>query len=505
MALNFSSDTPPQVVSLSSSAQVLNLSAYSFICWFKAASSATYRYIYTQEANYNEQMFVRLNNTGTLNFWHRTPSAIVDITSSGTYDNGNWHWLLLLRRGNADFQAYVDGSSIGTSANNPGTISVSPTVVLGDYISGDEPLRGDLARCILFTNAIEVEEAGGIAYSGRSRFTARFWHEFNIGGATVSDWSSNQYTGTVTGATIADHPPIAFPFASIGMPITILTPASQNSSVNLANASSTGLSLSANYIQSINSANASAIGNNLTTLYIQGLNLANATSSGNNLTTAVGNVNASVDLSNANSTGLSLDTNYIQAVNIANALSSGYVLDTSVGTISIGVNLSDATGLGYDVNATSGVISNVNSSNASATGYDISTSVGPISVTVDLSNANALGYDLLTQYYASLGIANASATGLDLSASLAGTVALVGQALASSTGYSTSFLTGAISVAVQKANASAIGYIATSGAFVIILSVDRTHTPNSYDRIYIPDETRIYVINNYNRIFTPDN
>lgn len=214
MARNFASDSPPQTITLPSGAQVLDLSAYAFICLFRVDSAANYRYITAQEANFNEQMFIRLNTDGTVNFWHRTPSAIVNITSGGSYDDGNWHWILFLRRGSADFQAYIDGSSVGTSTSNPGTISVSPTVVLGNYASGDEPTRGDLARCILIPAAVEVDEARGIAYTGITRRPVRFWHEL-IDPSSAPDWSGNGYNGTIVGATLANHAPVALPLFNL--------------------------------------------------------------------------------------------------------------------------------------------------------------------------------------------------------------------------------------------------------------------------------------------------
>lgn len=210
MARNFSTAAEIQ---LSSAAQVLNLSAFAFICWFRTSASSGYREIYTGESNFNEQWYFRVNTGNTVEFWYRTPTAFLTITSAGTYNDGAWHWALVLRRGSADFQVYIDGSSIGTSTNNPGTITVTPSVALGNWNSGtgigDENFNGDLARCILIPQAVEVEEASGIAYSGRCRFPVRFWHELDIPGSSVPDWSSNQYTGTVTNTTLADHPPIA--------------------------------------------------------------------------------------------------------------------------------------------------------------------------------------------------------------------------------------------------------------------------------------------------------
>lgn len=204
MARNF---TSTDRVSVPSGADLFGESAASILGWFKVPASSTTTFIYHEVLNFNEEIYARLNSTGFFEFFWRTPTALIVITGASALDDGVWRRFFCVRRANNDFQAYVNGTSIGTASNNPGTISISPTIYIGNNAGGASEAGASVARLITLKRAITVNEAEGILYTGRVGGTKNLHLELGLG-SPEPDFSGNKFNGTVTGTTIVGNPPM---------------------------------------------------------------------------------------------------------------------------------------------------------------------------------------------------------------------------------------------------------------------------------------------------------
>lgn len=207
--------TAGDMVALPSGCTTLDQLVFSLIVWFKDDGNG-WREIFTDEEAFNESSYLRLRASGSfadglLEYYYRTPTGIAEIRSSSAYDDGAWHWCFVVRRATNDFEAYVDGTSVGTSSVTCGTATITASnVTIGNWYSGgpaDEPFGDGLAHFVLFRGtALTVAEATEIAYGnfGRKVPTAYLplWGE----STTEPDYSPNAYNGTVTGTAKVDHP-----------------------------------------------------------------------------------------------------------------------------------------------------------------------------------------------------------------------------------------------------------------------------------------------------------
>lgn len=129
---------------------MLAQSTFSIMGRFRAyrIDRTQYREIYTEEAAFNKEVFVRLEggggaNAGKLSFFFRTPTNLLTITSASTYDDAAWHTFLVRRISSGSWELYVDGAVVGTSAVNPSTDATAAKSAVGNWDQtagiGNEP------------------------------------------------------------------------------------------------------------------------------------------------------------------------------------------------------------------------------------------------------------------------------------------------------------------------------------------------------------------------------
>ncbi len=115
------------------------------------------RHIYTENAAFNIEHFVRIENgasAGKLSLWYRTPSGIIDIKSTSTYDDSLWHRFMVVRTSSTNFELWVDGTNVATSDGsvNPSTDATSSTKAVGNWHSAsgnpDEAFDGTISDLV---------------------------------------------------------------------------------------------------------------------------------------------------------------------------------------------------------------------------------------------------------------------------------------------------------------------------------------------------------------------
>jgi len=113
----------------------------------------------------------------------------------------------------------VDGVSQGSSTTDPSTDATELTARYwgnnGASVA-DSSFLGRLARCAYIAGTeLTPQQADHFLYTGRSPVAMTQWLE--MGQASPEpDWSGNGLSGTVTGATVADHAPVAPLFSFAG-------------------------------------------------------------------------------------------------------------------------------------------------------------------------------------------------------------------------------------------------------------------------------------------------
>lgn len=119
---------------------MLTQTSYSVMGRFKAymTQRTVQRLIWSENAAFNKQAFLGFadgsgNGAGTINWWHRTPTAIVNIITTGTFDDGLWHTFLARRVSSGSFELYIDGTLVGSSSNNPSTDATATTKAIGNW------------------------------------------------------------------------------------------------------------------------------------------------------------------------------------------------------------------------------------------------------------------------------------------------------------------------------------------------------------------------------------
>jgi hypothetical protein len=144
-----------QYSSFSNTILPLNATSYTLLICFRLLKSNVYGHFITFEAAFNKQVFLRVDNTGFLHGYNRTPTAIAEVTSATRYDDGTPRWAMWRRTAASAFDLYVgDASSatlIGSASTSPGTDATATFNAIGNWhasapVDGtlDQPAHGAL-------------------------------------------------------------------------------------------------------------------------------------------------------------------------------------------------------------------------------------------------------------------------------------------------------------------------------------------------------------------------
>lgn len=207
MARNWATNT--DYIDVPTGANLHNSNTAFVLCWFKCSSSATFRRFYTEYNNFDNELFLRLNTAGKIDFIWRTPTNFTTAgPSASAYDDGAWHWVFLLRRATNDFEIYVDGTSILTDTVTVGTSSATFTVRIGNGVDvTTEGANGSIANLMTGVFAPSLAEATAMAYGVLDRQPDKLWA--SMMGDDIADWSGNSFALTNSGPTIdVNNPPM---------------------------------------------------------------------------------------------------------------------------------------------------------------------------------------------------------------------------------------------------------------------------------------------------------
>ena len=201
-------------IALPSGAILKDATRFSIICMFLAqdnSGGATDERIYSEHEAFNDLNQLAINQTSNdLRWFYRSSGGLFTMDSTNTFGDANWHWLLAVKRAANDFQMYVDGASEGTDTTTISPSSSSNERNIGNRADGTYDSGGvTIARFMTYREAIEVDEAKAIIFSGHSRLPPLVHLEML--GNSLRDLSGNGNHGTPTNTTVSDHAPIGMP------------------------------------------------------------------------------------------------------------------------------------------------------------------------------------------------------------------------------------------------------------------------------------------------------
>lgn len=200
-------------------ASLLNSSVFTVYAEFKVPPGNTYREIYTEQAAFNINIFLRLQDDGQMQAWYRTPTGISNIITTERYDDGLIHRVMWVRRDTDDFELYVDGVSVGTDTTECATDATAPGAICWcnwDPSTGepDEPLMGWLRQTVTIAGtALTTEQEAtlwnGGAAGGTLPVTATSWIQHGSGGASAdAAYGGATYGGAaLTGSKVVNAAP----------------------------------------------------------------------------------------------------------------------------------------------------------------------------------------------------------------------------------------------------------------------------------------------------------
>lgn len=158
----------------------------------------------------NQEIEVRMDNVNK-------------ITGSSSINTDIWYFVAVLNNGGTNtlwlYSYTMDGTAIdngttGTSADPTGQNNVEP-VLLGSRDTSQDQMVGDIANAIYIAALIDPDEEVK-AFMWRPQMTAAYLQrDYDVKfylplgfGSPEADWSGTGNTGTVTGATIGENPPV---------------------------------------------------------------------------------------------------------------------------------------------------------------------------------------------------------------------------------------------------------------------------------------------------------
>jgi hypothetical protein len=177
------------------------------------------RHIYTELLSFNEELHFRLNGLGELAGFHRTPTATVNMTNSGTrVDDNRWHNVVLRRSASDAFEILLDGSIVVSSTGtDPGVTTITPNIAYGNWHKdagpdvSDGPLFGTLSRIAVWQDdALSDAETESFLNNGTlpSAGNPTWWHDPGTSDPEY-DYAKNGNVGTVVGGVVVNADPTA--------------------------------------------------------------------------------------------------------------------------------------------------------------------------------------------------------------------------------------------------------------------------------------------------------
>ena len=191
-------------IDFDSTATSLSGATFSVVVWFKSPDNAVgsdFANIYFQGNDFPGTLSLQMKQSGVVNYFLRDDSSNLISLNSGVVDDGNWHWIFVVKRSNTDHQYYMDGVSQGTSATSVGTYTPTLSEVAANGLN-TLPVGGAITRIMLWRRALTLDEARNAAYYGMIKGGGApgvLWAELGFA-TTEPDWSGSGNNSTAIGA-----------------------------------------------------------------------------------------------------------------------------------------------------------------------------------------------------------------------------------------------------------------------------------------------------------------
>lgn len=160
-----------QAVNFGSGSYFANQAAFTTIIWFRSPNnsggfSAT---LIDQNEIFPSSFFLSLETNGAVKMFYRGATATTFNGSSGTgFDDDRWHWAMVVRRSATDHQWYVDGTSVATSATDPGVVTLTMSQILNST-TNSMVVGGQVARFMVWKRALTLLEGRRAAFLGMDK------------------------------------------------------------------------------------------------------------------------------------------------------------------------------------------------------------------------------------------------------------------------------------------------------------------------------------------------
>lgn len=153
-----------------SGSSVLSVSTGAIIGRFRAfrlTRSTQYREIYTENATFNIEVYVRIEggagaNAGKLGVEIRTPTGQTLVVSNAQVDDGLWHSFMVRRKSGSSADVWIDGALVVSDSTVVNTNATATFKAVGNWHSSaavaDEPALCTISDLITLTGAVPTWE-----------------------------------------------------------------------------------------------------------------------------------------------------------------------------------------------------------------------------------------------------------------------------------------------------------------------------------------------------------
>lgn len=218
MAIQFANDGDH--IGVPDSLTLFDDSVFTMVGWFNIPSGTGDGFLFMDRGDdFDEQIQIRFRQSNGADFavWFRTPTALMNLVTSGGWDDGNWHEFIYRRNASSDFEFLIDGTvEASDTTTDPGTLSpTDPTQEIGSNPVDDaDTLHAHAARMAAWPGAA-VSNADCADFLTTASWSSRpaWWLEGVLPSNPV-DFSGNDVGfSTVGPPTRTSHPPaIATPW-----------------------------------------------------------------------------------------------------------------------------------------------------------------------------------------------------------------------------------------------------------------------------------------------------
>lgn len=228
MALSFTNSSDR--VNIGTGSSLDNLATCTIAAWLYCTNDNIDRRIWQKGLSPNGRLFYTFSSAGTaqlrLDVHGRGTLAYANTSAFSAWATNKWCFAACVWNtggANGDQKLYVGDLSTtlaepsaytsqavgtGSPGNNSGVAAV-----WANNTNNASAFQGRIATGWIFNRVLSIGELAHLQFKGQILSGCVDYHEFGFTGSSSSaDWSGNVNTGTITGATVVDHVPLASPF-----------------------------------------------------------------------------------------------------------------------------------------------------------------------------------------------------------------------------------------------------------------------------------------------------